>query len=271
MRKWVFCLVLVLVAVPCLAQEGELWNLITIQIDQTMIGEWEALQKELNTALKAAGATERRISQVVRGPSNEYFIAEPLANFAELDESDLLAKAMGEAGAARWIARVTKCVENRRVDTLRSRPDLSIPLKAGRTPKLAVVTTFENLPGRDRDYNDWLVNKWAPAMKTAGMDGVLYFRNAFGGGGRNWMVVTFVDDWATFDTVYPVRESLGDEAYRELVGPSGAMRSNPERKVIRLRPDLSIIPQIGRDSPSASTTIVKDDVSPRPLSGLQRH
>jgi len=245
MKKWVSCLVFTFIVAPVLAKDGDLWNLITIEINPDMTAEWEALQKELNAALKEAGATERRVSQVVRGPSSEYFIAEPLESFAALDEPALMAKAMGEAGAARWVARVTKCVKNRRVDTLESRPDLSIPLTAGRTPKLAVMETYENNPGRYPDYNDWLINKWVPAQKKAGMNGVLYFRNTFGGGRRDWTVVTFVDGWGTFDGVYPVRETLGNEAYRELIAGSGAMRSNATRKVIRLRPDLSIIPQSG--------------------------
>ena len=235
-----------LAAAPTLAQsEPELVNLTTIEIRSDMTQEWEELQKELNEALKKAGTTERRISQVVRGPTSQYFIVTPVDKFADFDEPGLLEKALGEAGAARWVARVTKCVKERRVDTLGGRPDLSIPPEQGRTPTLVVVETYHNLPGRYPEYNDWLTNKWVPAQKQAGMNGVLYFRNAFGGGRRDWTVVTFVDSWATFDGTYPVREALGEERFFELVSESSGMRSNGQRKVARLRPDLSIIPEPG--------------------------
>lgn len=230
--------------VASLAQSDppELWTLITIEIEADMVREFEELQKELNAAYKKAGMTERRISQVIRGPATEYYIAEPVSKFASYDEPALMAKAMGETGAAQWVARVTKCVKNRRVDTLEARPDLSIPLAEGRSPKLMILRTYDNLPGRYPDYNNWLTSKWVPAMKKAGMNGVFYYRNAFGGSQRSWYVVSYVDSWAAFDGEHPVLRDLGEEAYRELRTGVGAMTHGPVRKILRPRPDLSIIP-----------------------------
>ena len=103
--------------------DGRLWTLATVQVKNDMIPEFEALEKELNAALKKAGVTERRASQVVRGVTGEY-----------------------------------------------------------------------------------------------------------------------LDSWATLDERHPVRESLGQEKFLELIAGVGAMTSSPDRKVLRLRPDLSIIP-----------------------------
>lgn len=236
-------LLLAAVPVTTFAQaEPEILTVVTVEVHQDMTQEWEELQKELNTALKKAGVTVRRISQTARGLSAEYTIVTPVSKWADYDMADVTAKALGEAGAARWIARVTKCVKNRRVDTIESRPDLSIPLKDGRMPKLAVVTSRRNRPARYGDYNDWLTNKWVPAVKAAGMNGYFVYRNAFGGHNREWVTVSFVDNWATFDGEHPVREHLGDDGWRKLRAGTGEMTSSSVRRIIRLRPDLSILP-----------------------------
>lgn len=236
----------VAVPLPSLAQTESapsLFNVVTIEVHHDMALEFERLQKELNAALKKSGVTERRISQTVRGPSAEYHIVSPVSSWAELDGPSSAVEAMGEVANASWIAQVTKCVKSRRVDTVRMREDLSVPMKAGRTPKLAVLTTRVNLPGRAGDYNDWLTDKWAPAVKAAGMDGYFVYRNAFGGRSREWISVSLVDDWGAFDSEHPVRAHLGQDGWRELTSGSGAMTESPERKIIRFRPDLSIYPE----------------------------
>ena len=72
------------------------------------------------------------------------------------------------------------------------------------------------------------------------MDGVFYSRNAFGGNGREWSSIALVDDWAAFDQQHPVRQSLGDEKWVELISAAGPLTSAPTRKILRLRRDLGI-------------------------------
>ena len=240
-------LMVVLVAaipVTSLAQPdaSQLWTMSTVEVHHDMIPEFEELQKELSAAYKKAGATQRLVSQVVRGPSATYLFMTPVAKWADYDDADLVTEAMGEAEGARWIARITKCVKERRVDTIQTRADLSIPLADGRTPKLAVWTTRRNLPGKYPEYNDWLVNKWMPAVKQAGMNGYFTSRNAFGGNAREWINFSLVDSWAAFDQEHPVLRSLGQEKWRELRTGVGAMTTAPVRRILRLRRDLGIVP-----------------------------
>jgi len=101
----VVSLVLAAVPVTTFAQgEPRILTVVTVEVNQDMTQEFEELQKELNTALKKAGVTERRISQTVRGLSAEYTIVTPVNKWADYDMTDMTAKALGEAGAARWIA-----------------------------------------------------------------------------------------------------------------------------------------------------------------------
>ena len=224
------------------AQQAALSTLTIVEVKHDMVLEFEELQKEFNAAARGAGVTGRTISQVVRGAASEYYILAPVNSFADYDEPNVVAQAMGEAGWAQWVARVTKTVQNRRIDTIRARPDLSIPLADGRTPTLLVLRTVEHLPGRFRDYDTWLSEKWVPAMKDAGMNGVLFARNAFGGSSRLWYEASFIDDWAVLDGVHPALSDRDEARTREVLGRAGSMTHAPTVKILRLRPDLSIQP-----------------------------
>lgn len=235
-----FCVFVTPVAL--FAQPSALSTLTIVEVKADMVLEFEELQKEFNAAAREAGVTQRNISQVVRGPATEYYIVTPANAFADYDEPNAVARAMGEPAWTQWVARVTKTVQNRRIDTIRGRPDLSIPLAEGRTPRLLVIRTVEHLPGRFPDYNTWLTENWVPALKDAGMNGVLFARNAFGGSNRLWYEATFIENWAVLDGVHPALQDQDDARTRGLLGRGGSMTLAPTVKVLRLRPDLSIAP-----------------------------
>ncbi len=235
-----FCALAIPVSV--VAQPSALSTLITVDVKADMVGEFEALQREYNAAAREAGVTQRSISQVVRGPASQYLILTPIAAFADDDGPNVVAQAMGDTGWSQWVARITKTVSSRRIDTVETRLDLSVPLADGRTPALLVLRMVENLPGRRPDFTAWLRDTWVPAVKAAGMDGVVIAQNVFGGSGRLWYQGTFVDNWATFDTPHPVRSDVGGEAWGQMMGTSGSMTRAPVVKVLRIRPDLSIQP-----------------------------
>ena len=130
---------------------------------------------------------------------------------------------MGEEGFAKWRAKITNCIQTRRLTTLRAVASLSIPAKEGSTRNLAILTTRENLPGRGGDYNTWMRDKYLPALKKAGVEGFNVYRTAFGGSGRGWTTVTRIDSWAALDKRNPLREALSEEELSELFSDSGAM------------------------------------------------
>ena len=118
-----------------------------VQVKPGMMQEYEALKKEMSDALRKAGSTYVHVWQVARGTTSEYHTATPVKNFAQSAEPSLAAKAMGEEGFAKWVAKITNCIQTRRLTTLRAVPSLSIPAKEGSTRNLAILTTRENLPG----------------------------------------------------------------------------------------------------------------------------
>ena len=222
------------------SSEPGLVNVSIVQVKPGMMPEFEALKKEMSDALRKAGSTFVHVWQVARGTTNEYQTVSPVKNYAQFDEPSLSARAMGEEGFAKWVAKITKCIQTRRLITLRAVPSLSIPAKEGATPSLAILTTRENLPGRGGDYNTWMREKYLPALKKAGVEGFYVYRTAFGASGRGWTTVTRIDNWAALDKRNPLREALSAEEMAELFSDAGAMTGSPERIVIRYRPELSI-------------------------------
>ena len=81
-----------------------------------------------------------------------------------------------------------------------------------------------------------------PALKNAGMNGVLFARNAFGGSSRLWYEASFIENWAVLDGVHPALRDQDDARARGLLGRGGSITHAPTVKILRLRPDLSIQP-----------------------------
>ncbi len=215
-------------------------NLVVVRVKPDKGDEFEALQKELNLARKKVGAPVRSLAQVVRGDTSEYHILEPMTKWADLEGPGWGVKAMGEVGFARWVARVTKCIRSRTATTYRRVSQWSIPLKEGRSPRLAVVTTRHVAPGRESDYAEWLEETLFPTLREAGVDGIATYRPVLGNS-REWVTVTMIDNWSTFDGPNPMIQSVGGEKFLELVAAPGVrkMHFGRETVVVRLRPDLS--------------------------------
>jgi hypothetical protein len=242
-RWYVLCFAIVLSAIvlptPVRAQHSPLINVVVVQVHYDMIAEFEALEKEANAAFKKAGMPSRQIWQVARGPANEYHIVTPAQKYAEFDGEAIGARAMGEAGWARWVATITKCVQSRSVHTLRSMPKLTIPPKEGQEPSLLVLTTRIHASGMGGKYGEWLEKELVPAKKKAGIRGSDVYRSVFGGNARAWIFAERVDKWADFDTPFPLRKSMGDEAYLAMMEKNRGMTASVERLVLRYRPELS--------------------------------
>lgn len=217
-------------------------NVVTVHVKSGMRPEFEALQREATVARREAGITARYAYRVARGGSaNEYIFVTPVEGLAEFDRPGGMAQAMGEVAWTQWVARIEKCTENRRVDTLRLRDDLSIPLAEGRTPTLIRLRRVELLPGGGQEYQAWLTENWVPAMRNAGMNGVYHYQDAFGLGQRTWIRIESYDSWADLEG-HPVSNSLTAEAFTEVLANNDQLTHGPEVQILRVLPELSILP-----------------------------
>ena len=215
----------------------QLVNLSTTQVKPDMVAEYEALLKEYRDALEEAGVLDYFVYRVARGETNEYISTVPVNAFADFDGPNPAFQVMGEVGAAQWRARMTKTTLGRRVETLRLLGDLAIPRQRDE-PLVAVLRAHHNLPGLRGAYTEWLRNRYVPALRDAGIDGVFQLENAFGG--RRWYELRVMDNWAVFDSGNPLQEHLGAEAFGDLMSSGGRTTDSPEIKVLIRRSELSI-------------------------------
>ena len=213
---------------------------IEVRVKSDMIREFEELQKQFNAAVEKKGElTRRSIWQQVFGNTSTYHILTRFSKYADLDGEAIGVNAMGEAEFARWVARVTKCVQNRRIQTRRRYPELSIAAPEGWKPNLARVRIVEVVPGKVAAYGELIKNEIIPAYKNAGVAPFFVSRGHLGGSPRTWMTVTFQDKFADLDTPGVLRRALGAEKWSEFVGKIGPLTARVKLRVSRYRDDLS--------------------------------
>ena len=215
----------------------------TFQVKPGKRQQFEALQQEANAARQQAGVSARYAFRVLRGGSiNEYVFFTPLDDgLASYDQPNAIRQEMGDAGADEWFAQLSECVDDVRFDTLRAREELSIPLSEGRASTLVRLRMVETRPGRGQDYERWVSDTWVPAMRAAGMNGVLHFQNAFGVGQRTWTRLTFYDSWAELEG-HPVARHVGSDAFSEVLGNQDEMTHGPKVLILATLPNLNIFP-----------------------------
>lgn len=220
--------------------EPSLISIVVIVIKADMVEDWEDLQKnELGPALQKAGVAFRDIWQTAAfGDSHQYAIVEPIQNYSAFDEPGVLNATLGDAGAARLIAKLRKSVVSRIVYAASARNDLSIP-PAG-PPKLAVVSTYQVRPGRAEDYSRYLENDIVPVIKQAeGIDGFLVSQTVFGGNPQEWTTLTLIDNYAEIENGAPITRVLDGEQLAELSAKGRELATEVSRIVVRYRGDLS--------------------------------
>ena len=235
---------LVLVPTLSVAQSGDpepsLISIVVIGIKADMVEDWEDLQKnELGPALQEAGLAFRDIWQTAAfGDTNQYAIVTPIQSYSAYDEPGVLNATLGDAGAARLIAKLRKCVVSRVVYAASARNDLSIPPEG--PPKLAVVSTYQVRPGRAEDYSQYLENEIVPVIKQAeGIDGFLVSQTIFGGNPHEWTTLTLIDNYAQIENGPPITRVLDEEQVAELNAKGRELATEVSRIVVRYRGDLS--------------------------------
>jgi hypothetical protein len=227
---------------PTPAQSEPFVQMATTVVKNDMVPEYEELIKEGRDALEEIELPFYLVYRVAQGAANQYISFQPVSSFAEFDSPRGMLPAMGQAGFQAWISRLNKTHLGRRVDILRARHDLSIPLAEGRRPTLALLRTVVALPGRNGDYAQWITDNWVPAMRDAGMNGVFHFQAAPGVGQGMWHRMELRDTWADFDGGHPVARHVGQQAFGEILANNAQMTHAPDIKILSLRPELSILP-----------------------------
>jgi len=143
---------------------------IVTQVKPEMLNEWLDIQKnEVNPALKKAGVARRAVYRTRFGNTYEFVGITPLDKYAQLDQPNVIVRALGPEAAARLSEKSRKCVNGSRIfvstqiANLRDAPDSPAPV---------IVTTRRRVaPGKRQEYLAFLRNEILPLLKKAKADG----------------------------------------------------------------------------------------------------
>lgn len=179
----------------------------------------------------------------VFGDSYEMWFFAPLENFAALDKpTGILLKALGSQEAVNaHNDKARRLSFHVRQFVIRVRPDLSYIKPDAPTPRLAVVSKIELLPGRAQEHEAYVKNDALPAVKKSGRSGQLRASVVFGGSG----MFNFApeENFANLDKGSALRQVLGPEGVRKTQLKLQGFLAQSETIVLAFRPDLSILPK----------------------------
>lgn len=199
-----------------LAQEGGAGTtrlLVThVRVPLSKVGTWLALQRnEVVPALKKAGVENYTTYQTVVGELTEFVIERPFA-FAELDGADPLDGVLGGAAAAALRTKLGDCTESMHRSIENRHDDLFLnPGKAA----VLFVSRYRAMPGRARDYMNFVRSEMYPVMKQAQDDGTfagLSVTTSVQGGEPGIITLNMhYETFAPLDGPPPVAKTLGPQ------------------------------------------------------------
>lgn len=214
----------------------------TTQVKPDMLLMWQDLiRNEAVPALKKTGLSWRWVFSTGApvGQGFTYVTVSPLANYAQIDQGNALAKAMGPDVFARYNAKVRSTLVSTNTVLQTLIPDASIVSYSSTPPALQVVTTIQLLPGKGQEFAALTASEYVPAMKKAGVTDYLVFATNFGGSNAQRTIVTPLANFAALDSPNPLARALGAEAAQKLNLKRAALTSHAETTIVRFVPDLS--------------------------------
>ena len=145
-----------------------------------MLNEWLDLQRtEVMPAFKKAGVKSQTMyATTLFGNAGEYTIIVPFEKYAEFDEPNPLRKALGEAGAARLIAKLRRCTTSSRSYEIDRMQDLSNPLD--KPTEYNVSARYRISPGKFDEFSKLVKSDILPVYQKA-KTGLLVSRRGVGG------------------------------------------------------------------------------------------
>jgi hypothetical protein len=233
------------VSIPtvCTAQaNGPAWlRFQTTRVRPEMRQDYEGYMKQIAAAYKKASVPFFITYQNVAGDMTEYTSILPLMKFAEMDSPSPLIKTLGEEAFGNLLrgAARTQISQNRYF----SLPMNDLMINKGEAGTLWMMTrTFLN-PGKFQEYEAWLKNDWKPAMEKAGVTQLRVSRPIFGLPGGEVQTARMMKSFAEIDAGPILTQKLGADGARALNAKTNGMVRATTNTLIRIRQDLSYMPQ----------------------------
>lgn len=222
----------------------EFINITVVSVKPDMVPDFEQMIKtDYNPAYTKGGGTVSDVWQNVFGEGFEYYFAQPISRFAQLDGPSPLAKGLGEDGMKAFFSKAGKMVTGVRSFVIQTRPDMSYMPEMTAPPKVAVAVYIQVEPGKNAEFENYMINEQLPVIKRSGVSGFWVSKVIFGGNMNEYIVLVLEENFAGIDKGPPIRRVLKpEEALKiEQKMPAEAVE-NMEIYIMRFNPDLSIMP-----------------------------
>lgn len=212
-----------------------------ISVKPDMVNEFEDLvTSELLPALKKAGAPGLSTFRTATfGEAYQYTMLSPIANFAQFDTPSPLFEALGEAGIARFIAKLNKCITSMRTVGTLGRPDLGIQPDTLDPKGLWVVVTEKVTAGKEQEYAASLGEDLRGILKKLEIDTFIVWQTVFGGDSNEWVYAVRIPNHAIIDGGPPAVQALGPEGAAALAEKTAGLTWSSEITMVRFVPELS--------------------------------
>jgi hypothetical protein len=215
----------------------------TTHVKPEMVDTYQNLiRSETVPANKKAGVPWRWVftSGPLSGDGFTFVTVIPVTGYAMFDQPNAVTRALGPEGAAKYDAKLRPMLLSQHFLIQTLQPNLSIQTYSSTPPALAIVSTFELIPGKGPEFAALQEQDVLPAMKKAatGTD-YLVFNTNFGGPVNQRSIVQYLAKYADLDQPNPLQRAATPEGYQKLQQRRQALVTRAENAVYRLLLDLS--------------------------------
>jgi hypothetical protein len=215
--------------------------LTQVRVKPSQSDTWRALQRDqVVPALKKAGVKQYTVYETLVGEQTEFVIVRPLPSFAEFNGEGLLERALGAHAAATLRARLNDCIDSSSSRIENGQDEFFLDPGPAKT---LFMSRYRAMPGRARDYMNFVRTEMMPPMRKAQQNGTfagLTVTTSVQGGEPNIITLNmFYNDFAPLDGPPPVAKTLGPEGTAEFLRKGAGLITQLEQFVLKRVPELS--------------------------------
>jgi len=230
-------------AAPRAQPAQTMWNGVRIvQVKHDRVADFEALIKELRTAIQASGQPGFSVWSTELGDMNTYHITMQFDSFASFGSMEN--PPMEPMDWASWMSRIGSTIDSHTVSVARIRPELSIipDEQQAQEPELLMLITDTVMPGKSFEYEAFIRDEILPALRETDVSAAIANEVIFGTEGRTWVFAVPMQGWQELDRPSPLIEAIGQEAAQQLMQRGDALVDSTKTEIMRYRADLSSQP-----------------------------
>jgi hypothetical protein len=245
--------VVTLLAVMAVAQGQEQYlDIFIAQVKPEKRADFDAISKKIAVINRQNNGDQWFAMETDYGPMNRVTIISTRNGYAEIQKGSdafmgALQKALGKDGADKLFADFAKCLENSRSELRRRRWDLSsnAPTDAAAMAKMLGETRYLRTtsirikPGQGPVIETLLKDVKAAREKNSPDVTTLVSQGEAGQEGTMFYVTTLEKSMAGFDSIAPLRKTMGDEAYERYLKTASEIVVNTETVINHFLPEIS--------------------------------